>query len=211
MTLFSSFLKTISSETVANNFVEGGYAPRLVLTFTIQDWKTLGATSEEANRLVASNRMWRLASQHTIPTACETPKDLFHAVANLTVGRKHEVLVAVYLDSYHRLISVKLSTMGDTDSTTVNIKGILGEGLRIEAAAIAIAHNHPSGDLKPSEQDIELTKQISESCLLMDFEFLDHLIVGNNYEDFYSMRNQPEYHWCFDDPEVNYPLRAKDN
>ena len=63
-------------------------------------------------------------------------------------------------------------------ATIADIRLILGIALKIAAQKIVLSHNHPSGELKPSVQDVNLTKKIIEACGLFDLMMLDHLVVG---------------------------------
>ena len=66
----------------------------------------------------------------------------------------------------------------------VDIKLLLASAIKANASSIIVAHNHPSGNIKPSANDIRLTKKIKEAANLCDIALLDHLIVGK--EEFYS-------------------------
>ena len=71
---------------------------------------------------------------------------------------------------------VRLSQGGLTE-TAIDVRVIIREALKVNATAVAIAHNHPSGILKPSKQDDQITKQVQEACKMMRLHFLDHIIV----------------------------------
>ncbi len=75
---------------------------------------------------------------------------------------------------------------GSTSSVNVNLKLLFAVVLRFCATSIIIAHNHPSGKLKPSESDIAITKKVRRAGELLDIKLLDHLIITN--ESFYSIR-----------------------
>ena len=66
---------------------------------------------------------------------------------------------------------------GGISGTVVDIRIILREAINRYASGIILAHNHPSGNCVPSEQDIQITKKLKEACKLMDMNLLDHLIV----------------------------------
>jgi len=66
---------------------------------------------------------------------------------------------------------------GGVSGTVVDVKLLLASAIKANASSIIIAHNHPSGNLKPSENDNRLTKKIKEACKLVDLSLLDHLIV----------------------------------
>ena len=81
----------------------------------------------------------------------------------------------------------KLS-QGGTSSTIVDVKMILQVAIKANAHSLILAHNHPSGNIKPSEADLLLTRRVKESCKLMDIALLDHVILTT--ESFYSFADE---------------------
>lgn len=74
---------------------------------------------------------------------------------------------------------------GGINATVVDVRIILRKAIECSASAILVAHNHPSGSLKPSEQDVRITKQIKQAANLMEIALVDHLIVsGSGYYSF---------------------------
>ena len=101
-----------------------------------------------------------------------------------------EGFVAVALNAKHEVIDnpwlVALGTLAQVD---VHMRDIFREAVRRNAAKILVAHNHPSGDLVPSNDDIRLTYRIVESGKLLGISLLDHLILGQN-ENYFSFAAQ---------------------
>ncbi|MDN6070749.1 MAG: DNA repair protein RadC [Lactococcus plantarum] len=91
-----------------------------------------------------------------------------------------EHLVAVYLDGKQKIIKKKTIFVGTVNSATANPREILYFAVKTLAVSILVAHNHPSGDPKPSEADMVFTEQIAKACDIMGIQFIDHLIIGNN-------------------------------
>jgi DNA repair protein RadC len=91
----------------------------------------------------------------------------------------HEVLCVVYLNQASKYIKHEIASSGGTTSTVVDIKMILKNCLLNNANQIIIAHNHPSGSLKPSDADKQLTIKLRNAAGLMDIKLLDHIIVGS--------------------------------
>jgi len=94
-------------------------------------------------------------------------------------GLKREVLTVIYLDSSHAIIDSAVVAEGTLNVNAVYPREIVKSALEYHAAAIIIAHNHPSGSLQPSPQDMKLTKNLYCICNLMQIQLLDHLIIGN--------------------------------
>lgn len=77
---------------------------------------------------------------------------------------------------------------GGVSGTLVDVKLLLASAIKANASSIIVAHNHPSGNLKPSQNDLQLTKKIREACKLVDLTLLDHLIVTK--AGFYSFSDE---------------------
>ncbi len=106
-----------------------------------------------------------------------TPEQLGRVFMRDLHGQMQEVVETAIFDSKNRVIKVMINTIGTINSNHIQIKDILKEPVKIGAAKIAIAHNHPSGDVTPSDEDIEFTKQLISACKLLDIHFLDHIII----------------------------------
>ena len=89
-----------------------------------------------------------------------------------------ERFVAMYLNRSNRVIGVYPMSVGGITGTVVDVRLLLSVALKTAATGIILAHNHPSGNLKPSEADKEITNKIKSACKLMDIELLDHLIIS---------------------------------
>ena len=83
----------------------------------------------------------------------------------------------ISLDRSHKVVGVTTISEGGMDSSVVDIRLILQIALLTHSSALILAHNHPSGTLRPSRQDDIITKRVKEAALLMDITLCDHLIV----------------------------------
>ncbi len=92
--------------------------------------------------------------------------------------RKHEVCACLFLDTQYRVIQYLELFRGGIKEMVVYPGEIVKEALLHHATAVILAHNHPSGNLCPSPADLALTERVRQALLLVDIEFLDHLIVG---------------------------------
>ena len=90
-----------------------------------------------------------------------------------------EELWVILLDTRNRVLNIQAIYKGSLNSSMVRISEIFRAAIEAPAAAIIVAHNHPSGDPSPSPEDIRVTRQIVEAGKLLDIELLDHLIIGN--------------------------------
>ena len=92
----------------------------------------------------------------------------------------HEVFYVLYLSQSSSVIRLENIGQGGLTSTVADIRIILKNALLYSASRLIVAHNHPSGNLKASKEDIAMTKKLKEAAALMDIKLLDHLIIGDN-------------------------------
>jgi DNA repair protein RadC len=98
----------------------------------------------------------------------------------LSIGaRPYEVFVSLYLDTRHRLIRVEESSRGSLSQTAVYPREIGREAMRLNAGSVIVAHNHPSGDVLPSDADRHLTRRLKAALELLDVRLLDHFVVSS--------------------------------
>jgi len=90
-----------------------------------------------------------------------------------------EVFACLYLDSQHRLIRYQPHFYGTIDSASVYPRELVKAALEYNAAAVILAHNHPSGVAEPSQADRHITEQICKAMTLVDVRVLDHMVVGD--------------------------------
>ncbi len=97
-------------------------------------------------------------------------------------GRKHEVFACLFLDNKNRLIACRDLFQGTVDGASVHPRVIAEQCLRLNAAAVIFAHNHPSGVSDPSQQDIAITRRLVNLLDTLDVRVLDHFVIGYNNE-----------------------------
>ena len=127
----------------------------------------------------------KLVGKQYISSSREVGDYLIH----LLRGLQREAFVAVYLDAAHAIIDAEILSEGTVTVNTVYPREVVLAALRRNAAALVIAHNHPSGSLKPSAQDEQLTRTLHLVCSFMHINLLDHLIIGAG-EQPYSFADQ---------------------
>ncbi|MEX2479914.1 MAG: DNA repair protein RadC [Gammaproteobacteria bacterium] len=91
---------------------------------------------------------------------------------------RREVFACLYLDTRHRVIAFRELFFGSIDSATVHPREVVQSCLELNAAAVILAHNHPSGIAEPSAADAAITRRIVDAGRLIDVRVLDHLVVG---------------------------------
>jgi DNA repair protein RadC len=90
-----------------------------------------------------------------------------------------EELWVILLDTRNRVLATQMVYKGSLNTSAVRVGELFRAAIEAPAAAMIVAHNHPSGHPSPSPEDIRVTKQIVEAGKLLDIELLDHLIIGN--------------------------------
>ena len=112
-------------------------------------------------------------------------KDIFEIMQSVLSDVNYEQFWILLLNNSNKILKKENISMGGLTSTIVDPKKIYKKALENNAASIILCHNHPSGNVKPSEADIKLTKKLREAGKLMDLPILDHIIVGiENYFSF---------------------------
>lgn len=93
-------------------------------------------------------------------------------------GEEREVFIVIFLDNQHRIIKYMRMFSGTLSHVEVHPREIVREAIKINAAAVILSHNHPSGRAEPSMADKAITERIITSCNYMDIRVLDHLVIG---------------------------------
>lgn len=132
----------------------------------------LGASRELVQR-------WMLEGLRREPVL-PNPKAVREYLAVHYAQQEREVFACLFLDNRHRLISVEEMFLGTVDGATVHPREVVKRALKLNAAAVILAHNHPSGVAEPSQADELITARIRDALALVDIRTLDHLIVGGN-------------------------------
>lgn len=138
-----------------------------------------GIGKAKATEIIAA---FELAGRYLIDPEQPVIDSLEAVVAQLTDIRdkKQEYFVCLTLDGANRLIAKRTIAIGTLTASLVHPREVFADAITDRAASIIVAHNHPSGDTKPSRADIELTKRLRDSAQLLGIRFIDHLIITKN-------------------------------
>jgi DNA repair protein RadC len=133
-----------------------------------------------AAQLLAALELARraLGEQLAVRNALSSPRAVGDYLRLTLAGRDHEVFVAVLLDAQHRVISCEELFRGTLTQTSVYPREVVKCALRHNAAAVILAHNHPSGVAEPSQADEMLTRSLRSALALVDVKVLDHFVVA---------------------------------
>ena len=120
---------------------------------------------------------WMLEDLRRLPVLA-SPGTVREYLAVHYAGHEREEFGCLFLDNRHRLIAAEMMFTGTVDGATVHPREVVKRALQVNAAAVILAHNHPSGVAEPSQADEMITARIRDALALVDIRVLDHLIVG---------------------------------
>ena len=111
--------------------------------------------------------------------ALSCPADTRRYLSACLRHRANEVFGCLFLDNRHRVIAFEELFQGTINGASVHAREVVRRSLHHNAAALIVAHNHPSGVAEPSQADIHLTERLREALALVDVRLLDHFVVGD--------------------------------
>ncbi|WP_248884806.1 DNA repair protein RadC [Acidithiobacillus acidisediminis] len=111
--------------------------------------------------------------------ALDSPRRVAEYLRSTLRDRGREVFAVLFLDQRHRVLRFEEMFQGTIDSTSVHIREVVKRALELNAAALIVAHNHPSGVAEPSVADRQLTRRLEEALTLLELRLLDHFIIGD--------------------------------
>lgn len=120
-----------------------------------------------------------------------SPNDVFKIIKKEFFGKSTEHLYLLTLDTRRKLISKDLISVGTLNETLVHSREIYRVAVSKNASSIILAHNHPSGDLTPSDEDIDVTKRVAAAGEIIGISLIDHVIVSDS--DFVSIKARVNY------------------
>jgi DNA repair protein RadC len=111
--------------------------------------------------------------------AVSSPAETRRYLAARLGGYGQEVFAALFMDNRHRLIHYEELFRGTIDGASVHPREVVKRALALNAAALIVAHNHPSGVAEPSRADRAITQRLREAMALVDVRLLDHIVIGD--------------------------------
>lgn len=120
----------------------------------------------------------------------QSPGDIAKVLLEDMKHLKTELLRLIILNNSNEILKIQNITEGNSNMVVADAKNILSEVIKMQAPKIILAHNHPSGNLAPSANDINFTERIRQACEILGIQLLDHIIIaGNGYTSiFYEMK-----------------------
>ena len=147
-----------------------------------------GIGPAKATSILAAIELGKRVLQSKPPemTVVDDPAIAAAALSHELMWQSQERFAVLMLDIKHRLLGTKVITIGTATETLAHPRDIFREVIRQGAVRCLVAHNHPSGNLEPSPEDLALTRQLLQAGQILGIPVLDHLILGNG--DFRSLR-----------------------
>lgn len=137
------------------------------------------ATRTAALRAVPSLARRYFATSLPSGASLRSPDDTSMFLRAKLGDLRHELFCCIFLDNRHRVLAFVELFRGTIDGTSVYPREVVKEALAVNAAAVILAHNHPSGVCEPSQADEQITRRLAAALALVDIRLLDHLIVSD--------------------------------
>ena len=119
-------------------------------------------------------------AQEAVPPQFCSPDDAAKIVTPLLRAEPSEVMLALLLNTEHRLIGVTVVGRGGIDHVPAEPREVFRTAILANAATVLLAHNHPSGDPEPSQPDLDVTRRLAAAGRLLGIPLLDHLVIGDS-------------------------------
>ena len=152
------------------------------------DLTQLGLTFKESTRLFGVFQLIKRTNLEDLNNRkISGSKDVFEMLSH-TANLPHEEFHVLYMNRAGFLIKLTRISVGGQSGCVVDPKVIFAEALSLNTATIIMSHNHPSGNLQPSQADLQITKKIQECGKMLDIFIADHVIIGG--DSFYSFADE---------------------
>lgn len=185
--LLAIFLRTgirgKSAVDLSRELLSGFGSLRSLLTSSQSEFcshKGLGSAKYSQLQAILEMAKRHLGEDLKRKSALTSPDDTRNYLQSMMRDYAHEVFACLMLDNKHRVITFRELFTGSINSASVYPREVVKQALADNAAAVILAHNHPSGVAEPSQSDIHITKRLVHALELVDIRVLDHLIIGDN-------------------------------
>ena len=144
------------------------------------DYKGLGPAKYAQLQAVLEMARRHLGESLSRGQALTSPQQTRHYLQSILRDYEQEVFACLMLDNKHRVIVFRELFHGSISSASVYPREVVKQALADNAAAVILAHNHPSGIAEPSQSDIHITNRLKQALELVDIRVLDHLVIGDD-------------------------------
>jgi DNA repair protein RadC len=149
-----------------------------------------GLTEGQAFRVIACNgyanrKQGQIAEEKV---KISSSRDVFDIMSPLMSDLVHEEFWCLFLNRSNKVLGKFKLSQGGISGTVTDVRVVMKKAVEYLASGIIVSHNHPSGNLQPSESDTKITQKIKEAGMLFDIQLMDHIIVGE--KEYYSFADQ---------------------
>lgn len=130
----------------------------------------------------------RKDTESTEQPKINSSRDAFNVLNSKLADLPHEEFWIVLLNRANKVIKIESISKGGISGTVVDVRLVSKSAIENNTSSVILAHNHPSGNLKPSQNDLDITKKIKEALKLFDITLFDHLIIGD--QSYYSFTDE---------------------
>lgn len=152
--------------------------------------KIKGVGESRAAIITAALALARRVFLNDESVAIKTPADVVKVVNSLA-EKKKEYLVALYLNARNRVIKQQTISVGTLTASLIHPREVFAPAIQNHAAQLILVHNHPSGDVEPSLEDIHITERLVEVGNILGIKVIDHVILAQN--NFFSFNGKSSY------------------
>ena len=144
-------------------------------------WTVKSLGPAKASQIMAGFELWRRQFEVSDRPIIDSPDKAAEQLTDIR-DKKQEYFVCLTLDGANRLIAKRIITIGTLTASLVHPREVFAEAIADRAASVIVAHNHPSGNLQPSDADRDVTNRLKSAGELLGIALIDHLIVtSKNY------------------------------
>lgn len=164
------------------------YPLKKLSNLTITDFSSIkGIGGVQAGKILAAVELGKRIFDGTASNKLLSPQDVVREVGELRV-KSQEHLVGLYLNARHELIEKYTISIGGLNKNIIEPREVFRQAIVLPSPFLVLVHNHPSGDVSPSEDDILFTKQLIKAGKLLGCRIIDHIIVSE--KDYFSFREE---------------------
>lgn len=147
---------------------------------------TILATAEVGRRIALQRSELNI---QRITGSADASKLFFNAMERY----EQEVFLGMFLDVKHHILAIEELFVGTAGQALVHPRDLYRQAVRYNAYAVLVAHNHPSGDVSPSSEDLLLTRRLAKAGEILGVELLDHIIICNDAQRYYSFKEHEAF------------------
>lgn len=171
--------------------------PRAMRNVDTQRLLDIGLPVKKAELLSAAIEFgWQCIEMNDSDNIINSPVALYESLRRMLREPEYEQVGVIYVNNARKSISKQIHSVGSQTNAIMDARKLLREGLRLGATGFLIGHNHPSGDPRPSQNDIDVTVQVYKASQVLGMPLLDHMIISDGRTKYHSMRESHTWIWA---------------